>query len=124
MVSPDVLGYERSGVGDNPLVEFDADAVDDLYALFAALRGTAAVTVDAVMPPPVAGEQGSVLDFLTVACASGGAITTVVQIVRTLIESRGPKVRLSVRRGDDTLEISADNVDEVMPVLREMLGGS
>jgi hypothetical protein len=53
----------------------------------------------------------------------GGAITVVLQIVKALVESRGPKFRLKIRRGKDRLEVTADNLDEVLPLLEELLGG-
>lgn len=105
------------------IARFSADDPSDFEALYAELRGVPGIKIEAVPSPIAAGEQGSVLDFLTVAC-SGGAITVALQIVKALAESRGPKFRLKVRRGKDRLEVTADNVDEVLPLLREMLGGS
>jgi hypothetical protein len=105
-----------------PTVEFAVEDIDDLDALFNELRGTAGLAVQAVPAPIVVGEQGSVLDFLTVACA-GGAITAALQLVRSVVESRGPSFSLKVRSGKDRIEINADNVEEMLPVLKEMLGG-
>jgi hypothetical protein len=104
-------------------IEIWADAPDDFDALYAELRGAAAITVEAVPAPVKPGDQGSVVDLLTVAC-SGGAITVFLQIVKTLIESRGPSFVLKIRRGRDRLEVTSDNVDEVAPLIRELLGGS
>ena len=81
------------------------------------------ISVEAVPAPIVEGDQGSVLEFLTVAC-SGGAITVALQIVKTLAESRGPKFSLKIRRGKDRLDITADNLDEALPVLEEWLDES
>jgi hypothetical protein len=105
------------------MVRFSAGDSSDFETLYAELRGVPGIKVEAVPAPIAAGEQGSVLDFLTVAC-SGGAITVALQIVKAVIQSRGPKFRLIVRRGRDRLEVTADNVDEALPILREMLGGS
>ena len=105
------------------VVEFVVDDIDDLDVLFDELRGLPGVAVEAVPVPLVVGEQGSALDFLTVAC-SGGAITAVIQLVRSVVESRGPKFSLKVRNGKDRIEINAENVEEMLPVLKELMGGS
>jgi Effector Associated Constant Component 1 len=108
----------------NQSVKFEAHDINDLYALYRELRGTPAVAVEPVAAPNAPGEQGAMLDFLMVACASGGAITTVLQIVRTMIESRGPTFKLAIRSGKDRIEINADNIEDVLPIVRELLGGS
>lgn len=85
------------------VVEFATDDLDDLEMLYNELYGTPGIAVDAVSPPPEPGDQGTVLDFLTVAC-SGGAITILLQIIKTLIESRDPHFVLKVRCGKDRVE--------------------
>ena len=102
------------------VVEFEVDDIDDLDVLHNELRGTPGLTVEAVPAPIADGEQGSVLDFLTVAC-TGGAITAALQLVRSLVESRGPKFSLKVRRGKNRIEINAANIEEILPILRELL---
>jgi hypothetical protein len=104
-------------------VEFSMEESEDCDALYRELRGLPGVHVEAVPAKIASGDQGSVLEFLTVAC-SGGAITVVLEIVKALVESRGPKFSLRIRRGRDRLEMTADNLDEVLPVLRELLDGS
>ena len=103
-------------------VEFSADSVEDLEAVFEELRGVPGVQVVAVSAPIADGDQGSALEFLTVAC-SGGAITVVLEIVKTLVESRRPHFSLKFRRGGDRVELTSDNLDEVLPLLKELLGG-
>lgn len=103
-------------------VEIDAPDPDDLDALYDELRGVAGLSVEGGSAPAEPGEQGPVLEFLTVAC-SGGAITVFLQIIKTLAESRGPKFSLKIRRGRDRLEVTADNVDDVLPVIRKLLDG-
>lgn len=114
------MGTGEHGVPD--VVEVSARDPDDFEVLYDELRGVPGIQVDAVTAPIAEGDQGSVLEFLTVAC-SGGAITVVLQIVKALVESRGPKFRLKIRRGKDRLEVTADNVDEMLPLLEELLGG-
>jgi hypothetical protein len=107
------LGVARFSTGDP----------EDFAVLHDELRGVPGVRVEAVAAPVAPGVQGPVLEFLTVAC-SGGAITVVLQIVKALVESRGPKFSLKIRRGKDRLEITADSVDEALPLLRDLLDGS
>ena len=112
-----------AGENQASVLEISAGDPDDFDALYAELRGVAGITLEAVSAPVQAGEQGSALDLLTVAC-SGGAITVFLQIIKTLIESRGPGFRLKIRRGGDQLEVSAESLDEVLPLIKELLDGS
>jgi hypothetical protein len=104
-------------------VQFSAGGPEDLEALYEELRGVPGITTEAIATPIAEGDQGTMLDFLTVAC-SGGAITVALQIIKAVVESRGPKFSLRVSSGKDRLEVNADNIDELLPVLRELLGGS
>jgi Effector Associated Constant Component 1 len=103
------------------VVEVEAGTIDDIDELYEELRGMPGVTVTAVPAPASPGDQGVAIDVLTVALSSG-AVTAFLQIVKVLAESRGPKFSLKVRRGRNRLEVTADNVDEVLPLVREMLG--
>ena len=105
--------------GEGGAVEIRAGSPEDLDAVYDELRGTPGLRLRAVPAPGVAGEQGSALDFVTVAC-SGGAITVLLQVVKALVESRGPGITLKFRRGEDRLEITAKNVDDVLPVLENL----
>lgn len=105
------------------VLEFSAGGPDDFDALYAELRGVSGLTVEAVAAPAQAGEQGAIVDLLTVACSSG-ALTAVLQIIKSLVDSRGPGFVLKVRRGKDRLEITADNAEEVLPLIEKMLDGS
>jgi hypothetical protein len=103
------------------LVEVEAGTADD--QLYDELRGTPGATVTAVPTPAAPGDQGVALDVLMVALSSG-AVTAFLQIIKVLAESRGPKFSLKIRQGRNRLEVTADNVDEVLPLVREMLGES
>jgi hypothetical protein len=46
-----------------------------------------------------------------------------LQIIKTLLDSRGPSFVLKMRRGEDRLEVTSDNIDDVVPVIKEMPGG-
>lgn len=111
------------GVSVPSTVELVLEDADDFDALLAELRGVSGISVQAVPGRVEPGDQGSVLEFLAVAC-SGGAITVFLEIIKTLLESRGPAFVLKLRRGKDRLEITADNLDEVTPLIKELLGGS
>jgi Effector Associated Constant Component 1 len=104
-------------------VELSAAFPEDFDALYSELRGVSGLTVSAVPAPAEPGEQGSIVDLLTVAC-SGGALTVFLEIIRSLAASRGPGFVLKVRRGKDRLEITAENADEVLPLIAKLLDGS
>lgn len=106
-----------------PAIELATDDLEDLEVLYRELHGTPGILVEAVSPLPEPGDQGAVLEFLTVAC-SGGAITVFLQIIRTLVESRSPRFVLKIRCGKDRLEINAANVEEALPAVRALIGGS
>jgi Effector Associated Constant Component 1 len=95
---------------------------DDLDATYSELRGVPGIVVRPVQGPLEPGDQGSMIDLLTVAC-SGGAVTVLLQIIRDLVGSRGPGFTLKVRRGKDRLEVTAENVEDVLPLIKEMLDG-
>jgi hypothetical protein len=78
--------------------------------------------VDAPPAPLGPGEQGGTLELLTIAL-SGGAVTAFLQIIKTLVDSHGPGFVLKVRRGRDRLEITADNAEQALAALRELLNG-
>jgi Effector Associated Constant Component 1 len=127
VIGEDSRGMTR-GCGLRELAETSAvevwvDDPDDFEALYAELRGVPAVTVEAVPSAVETGDQGSTLDLLVVACSSG-AVTTFLQIVKTLIESRGPSFVLKMRQGRNRLVVTSDNIDEVAPAIRKLLDGS
>jgi hypothetical protein len=104
-------------------VEVSAESLDDLEVLYADLRGIAGINVEIVTAPVRPGEQGTVADLLTVACTSG-AVTALLQIIKTVAESRGPGFRLKIRRGKEHAEITARDADKGLIALRDLLDGS
>jgi hypothetical protein len=103
-------------------IELTADDPEEIDEVYDGLRGVPGITVTAVPAPSVPGEQGAALDVLMVALSSG-AITAFLQIIKVLAESRGPKFSLKIRQGKNKLEVTADNVDEVLPVIRQLIDG-
>jgi len=102
--------------------EIRADEPEDLDELWVELGGIPGITVEAISAPVEPGGQGADLDLLMVALSSG-AITAFLQIIKTLAEAKGPKFVLSVRRGKNQLKITADNFDEVEPLIRKLFDG-
>ncbi|MER6085989.1 hypothetical protein [Streptomyces sp. NPDC001833] len=96
---------------------------DDFDVLYGELQGLSGVVVKAVPALLEPGYQGSVVDLLTVACASGGAVAVFMEIVKSLLESRGPGFVLKIQQGNVRLEITADTFEEARPVLEDLLGG-
>lgn len=109
--------------GEASALELMAEHADDFDALYAELRGIPGIVVRAVPGAIESGDQGSTLELLTVACSSG-AITVFLQIIKTLLESRGPGFVLKIRHGKNRLEITAKNVDDVLPMIKELLDES
>ncbi len=103
-------------------VEVTADNPEVIDEVYGELRGVPGITVTAVPVPAVPGEQGAALDVLMVALSSG-AVTAFLQIIKVLAESHGPKFSLKIRQGKNRLEVTADNIDEVLPVIRELIDG-
>ncbi len=103
--------------------EVTADNLEDIDELYSELRGVPGITVTAVPAPAAPGEQGAALDVLMVALSSR-AVTAFLQIIKVLAESHGPKFSLKIRQGKNKLEVTADNIDEVLPVIRELMDGA
>lgn len=104
------------------VVEVWAEDPDDTDELYSELRGKVGITATATPTSAEPGEQGVTLDVLTVALSSG-AITAFLQIIKTVIDAKGPKFVLSMRRGRNQLKITADNFDAVEPLVRLLFGG-
>jgi len=100
-------------------VELSFESDDDFTAMYAEVRGVSGLDVEVVTAPARSGEQGSIVELLTVAC-SGGALTVLLQIVRNLVESRGPGFVLKARCGRDRIEITADNLETALPLLEKL----
>lgn len=104
-------------------MEISAEDPEDCDVLYDELQGISGIAVEAVPAPMEPGEQGSVVDVLTVTCASGGAVAVLLGIVKSLLESQRPGFVLKVRQGNVRLKVTADTFEEVRPVLEDLLGG-
>lgn len=106
--------------GGEGRIELSVGDIEDFDALYEELRGVRGIKVYAAAPTIEPGDQGAVLDLLSVAL-SGGAVAALLEIVKTLLESRGPGFVLKVRHGRDRLEITSDNADEALELLKKLL---
>ena len=106
-----------------PDIEVSAKSLDDLEVLYGELRGVAGIAVALVPAQASAGEQGTVADLLTLGLTSG-AVTALLQIIKTVAESRGPGFRLKIRRGKEHVEITARDADKGLAALKDLLDGS
>ncbi|KUO09537.1 effector-associated constant component EACC1 [Streptomyces sp. DSM 15324] len=105
-------------------VEISTEDPDDFGVLYSELQGRSGIVVDAVPAPMEPGDMGSVVDLLTAACASGGAVAVFMGVVKSLLDSRRPGFVVKVRCGTVRLKITADSFEEARPVLEEWLGGA
>lgn len=105
------------------VLQLSTDDLNDLEVLYAELHGTSGIRVETQLAPIEPGDQGTLIDFLTVAC-EGGAVTVFLQIIKTVVDSRGPQFVLKIRHGKDRIEINAKTINEALPVIRELIDGS
>jgi hypothetical protein len=95
------------------------DSTTDLERLREWMSGHSGVDVRLVAREPVPNAQGSVWDFLSVVCATGGPAAVALRALQIWIESRTTKVRLEY--AGRSLELSTTNVGAVLPELREFI---
>jgi hypothetical protein len=103
-------------------VEVSTEDRDNFDVVYAELRGIPGIVVQVVAPPVTPGEQKSVVEQPTAAC-SGAALTVFLEVIKTLVQTRGPGFILKFRRGKDQREITAHNVDDALPLLKALLDG-
>ena len=114
---------EQRDAGETELAEISVADSEDFPALYAELRGVRGIDARAILAPAEPGEQSVTVDIVTVALSSG-AVTTFLEIIKTLLASRGPGFVLKIRRGKQKLEITADNAQDALPLVRELFNGS
>ncbi len=108
---------------DSNTLQVSAEDARNLMVLYRELRGLPGTTVSAESEPTGPGEQGSAIELLTIGLSSG-AVTAMVELLRTLVESRGPAFKLTLHQGKQKLEVRADTIDEVEPLLHQLFDGS
>jgi hypothetical protein len=93
----------------------DATEFEDLREW---MGGHDGVIVDTVRRPPGATAQGSVWDFLSVACETGGPVVAAVRALQLWIESRVTAVQVAI--GDKTFTVRTTDAAMVLPRVEEM----
>jgi hypothetical protein len=73
---------------------------------------------------PKAGELGAALDVISVAVGSGGVVSVLAGSLKVfLAQRRRAEVRIVIRRPDGRqVEVDAKHIDDVMGLLRRVLG--
>lgn len=112
-------GDEVSGREDRR-IEVSAADPEDLDALFEELRGVPGVRLEALSQPAAPGDLGAVTETLGIVFAGGGG-TALIKLITAVIESRGPHFSLEFRHRRTKVKITADNVEEMLPLLKELL---
>lgn len=91
---------------------------EDFREWMAGLRG---VTVEGVARPAAVNSQGSVWDFLSVACAAGGPVVAALRAVQLWIDARVTVIHIEV--GGTRFEVRSQDpavLAEVMTAVRAL----
>ncbi|ADP80473.1 effector-associated constant component EACC1 [Pseudofrankia inefficax] len=101
-----------------------ADAAD-LLSLRTWLRRVNGLEVKLSPTAPSSGEQGAGWDVLSVVAGSGGVGVAMLATIKSWIESRRSSLRIRVKdsSSEREIELDAENIDDVMPLLKKMLDG-
>ena len=94
----------------------------ELRSLREWLARVPAVHVEQVAPSPRPGELGAV-DILTVLASSGGVLAVAVRSLPDFIRSRRSDLTITVKVEGKEFTLTASNLDDVAPVIGEMLDG-
>nr|WTB32606.1 hypothetical protein OG781_26820 [Streptomyces sp. NBC_00830] len=71
---------------------------------------------------PEPGQMGAVLETITVAAGSGGAVTALIGTLSVWMRNRGAKITATVKKGNRSVTITADRVRAAeMAQLQEMV---
>lgn len=90
----------------------DGEQLADLETWFGGHTGIYVARVNGKSAPNA---QGSVWDFLTVVCGSGGALTAAVRALQLWIEARVTVVHITA--GGKTFTVHTSDVRTMMPVV-------
>ncbi|MEY9931224.1 hypothetical protein ABH926_005873 [Catenulispora sp. GP43] len=108
--------------GAEQTLEISAFSPDDLDAVYRELRGKEGISVTPTSAQTEPGYMGGVSDALIVGFTEGGAVA-LLEMVRTLVKSRGSRFKLKIRKGDTTIKITTGDADEALALLRELISG-
>ena len=107
------------GDGLDP-VEVSVSDPGELRSLREHLRRAPGVQVTQAPGAPTDGQLGA-WDVLQVAAASGGALAVAMRTLPEFVPSRRSHVTVTVKSGDDMVTVTADNVEDALPVVERML---
>ncbi|MGD0699140.1 MAG: hypothetical protein ABSA02_04565 [Trebonia sp.] len=103
------------------IVDGDVEVIQSLADWLAAereLRGRVQ-TIDGSIRE---GQLGAVTEMITVALGSGGAGTVLASSLITWLKARPTRAKLIVKSGDRLVELDIQTMQDVRPLLEQMLG--
>ncbi len=103
------------------VIDGDADMVASLAEWLAGereLRGA----VRTVSNPVGANQLGAVTEVVTVAFGAGGAGSVLASSLITWFKTRPTKAKLLIKSGDRSVELDIRTLEDVRPLLEQMLG--
>jgi Effector Associated Constant Component 1 len=115
------MGDEAGGMDAQIQIVGGADG--DLAALSEWLQGEDELRGRIRTTPGVIGETdlGAVVELLTVALGTGGAGTVLASSLKTWLQTRRTTAKMVVKSGGRSITLDIQSVDEVAPVLEQIL---
>ncbi|MET8051538.1 hypothetical protein ABZU75_28445 [Streptosporangium sp. NPDC005286] len=101
-----------------PSVEIAVSDLSELRSLRGWLERVPDVQVEQVAGIPGPGEQGAV-DVLVLLVGSSGMLAVAIRTLPEFIRSRRSTLALTLKTGDKEVTLSADNINQVMPVIEK-----
>jgi hypothetical protein len=115
-------GRPRGGIVEQAnvqVIELSTSDQSQLGSLQEVLRLTPGVSVNRVPGRPEAGEQGA-LDALAMVASSGGLVAA-IKVLPEYLRSRRTSLSITMTVRGTPFNLTATNVEEVMPVLERLL---
>ncbi|WP_381805347.1 hypothetical protein [Streptomyces niveus] len=103
-------------------IELSLSDPGELRSLREHLGRAPGVEITQIPGKPADKELGT-WDVLQIAAAGTGALAVAVRTLPAFIRSRRSNVSVTVKTADRTVTITADNVDEVIPLVERALDG-
>jgi hypothetical protein len=123
MMNPGARGGAGPAEASIRVIDGDADVVASLAEWLAAereLRGA----VRTVSNPVGATQLGAVTEVITVAFGAGGAGSVLASSLVTWLRTRPTRARLLVKPGDRSVELDIRTLEDVRPLLEQMLSNA
>lgn len=103
-----------------PSVELSVSDPAELRSLREHLRRIAGLRVDQVTGTPNDHEQG-VGDLLVILASGSSVLGVAIRTIPVFIRSRRASLTVTVKAKDTTITVTADNIEDVAPVLKKAL---